>query len=570
MLDDDAPPPRRTKAPVRAPKPKPAPKPKALKPVKGKPIPAEIDPEVLAQKALEAKARRTAKKLAYAKRSVTQHSKRLTALKTVSGALDGEGSTAVVTDADLAELPPSARQIDDDKVIFRPNPGPQTLFLAATEKEVFFGGSRGGGKSAAMIVDPMRYCGNGNFRALFIRRTMPELRDIIAKTQMLYPKAFPGAKWKDQDKYWVFPSGARIEFGYAENMQDVLRYQGQSYTAIYIDELPQYPTPDVLNFLRSSLRSTDPSLPTYIRATGNPGNAGSFWVKAMFIDPAPPGEKFEVLVEAETIRGPIRQSISRRFIPSTVWDNPHLLHDTAYVTMLASLPEVQRRQMLDGDWNAYENAAFSEFRAELHTCRQFEIPSSWQRFRAADWGFTSPACCLWFAVDPADNTLYVYRELYVTKYTADKFAQAVNEAEREEIIRYGILDVSAWAQRGDIGPSIAETMIKEGCRWRPSDRSPRSRVNGKIEIHRRLAINTDTEKPGVIIFENCRNLIRTLPTLPLDSNNQEDVDTDAEDHSYDALRYGVMSRPISIETPFDNRDIARVQRFRPACSVFGY
>ena len=70
---------------------------------------------------------------------------------------------------------------------------------------------------------------------------MPELRDLIQKSQLLYSKAFPGAKWREQEKEWRFPSGAKIEFGYAENMTDALRYQGQSYTWIGIDELPQYP-----------------------------------------------------------------------------------------------------------------------------------------------------------------------------------------------------------------------------------------------------------------------------------------------------------------------------------------
>ena len=108
---------------------------------------------------------------------------------------------------------------------------------------------------------------------------MPELRDLINHYQRLYSRAFPGAKWREQEKEWRFQSGAKIEFGYAENMTDVLRYQGQSYTWIGIDELPQYPSPDIYNFLRSSLRSVDPNIPVYMRATGNPGNVGSQLVK---------------------------------------------------------------------------------------------------------------------------------------------------------------------------------------------------------------------------------------------------------------------------------------------------
>jgi hypothetical protein len=195
------------------------------------------------------------------------------------------------------------------------------------------------------------------------------------------------------------------------------------------------------------------------------------------------------------------------------------------------------------DWDAYEDSSFPEFNREIHVLENFDIPNNWMRFRAADWGYSSPACCLWFAVDH-DNVMYVYRELYIQRVTADEFAKKVLELEYGEYIRYGVLDSSTWANRGDIGPSIAETMIKEGCRWRPSDRSPRSRINGKIEIHKRLKLNENTNEPTLYILNNCKNLLRTLPMLPLDKNNSEDVDTKAEDHAYDALRYGCMSRPI--------------------------
>ena len=104
--------------------------------------------------------------------------------------------------------------VQNQEVIFKPNSGPQTQFLAASEREVFYGGARGGGKSYAMLVDPLRYCTKANHRALLVRRTMPELRDLIQKSQLLYSKAFPNAKWREQEKEWRFPSGAKIEFGY--------------------------------------------------------------------------------------------------------------------------------------------------------------------------------------------------------------------------------------------------------------------------------------------------------------------------------------------------------------------
>ena len=475
-----------------------------------------------------------------------------------------EGEEQLIEKDKIEETTPNIREaIKDRDIIFEPNEGPQTEFLAAPEREVFYGGARGGGKSYAMLVDPLRYCHKQKHRALLIRRTMPELRDLINHSQQLYSKAYPGAKWREQEKEWKFPSGARIEFGYAENLTDALRYQGQSYTWIGIDELPQYPTEDIYNFLRSSLRSVDPDIPVYMRATGNPGNVGSMWVKNMFVDPAVPNTKFDINIKTPTGI----KKISRRFIPAKLEDNPYLMQTDDYYAMLASLPEVQRKQFLEGNWEAFEDSSFPEFSKDIHVIKPFDIPRNWMRFRACDWGYSSPACCLWIAID-FDNNLFVYRELYTKKVTADLFARKVLEAEQGEYIRYGVLDSSTWARRGDIGPSIAETMILEGCRWRPSDRSPRSRVAGKLEIHKRLRV-IDKE-PGIRVFKTCRNLIRTLGSLPTDDKNPEDVDTNAEDHAYDALRYGCMSRPTHPKYAERFRTSFTDDSYKMADNKFGY
>lgn len=477
-----------------------------------------------------------------------------------------EGKQQVIEQDKIDESTPNIKKlIADREIIFQANEGPQTQFLAASEREVFYGGARGGGKSFALLADPLRYCTKQKHRALIIRRTMPELRDLINHSQQLYPKAYPGAKWREQEKEWKFPSGARIEFGYAENLTDVLRYQGQSYTWIGIDELPQYANVDIYNFLRSSLRSVDPDIPVYMRATGNPGNVGSLWVKNMFVDPAVPNTKFDI--EIQTPLGV--KKISRRFIPAKLQDNPYLMQTDDYYAMLASLPEVQRKQFLEGNWEAYEDSSFPEFSKEIHVIKPFDIPRNWMRFRTCDWGYSSPACCLWLAVD-FDNNIFVYRELYTQRVTADIFARKVLDAEQGEYIRYGVLDSSTWARRGDIGPSIAETMILEGCKWRPSDRSPRSRVAGKLELHKRLRPDEDTGYPSLFILDNCVNLIRTLPMLPTDKNNPEDVDTHTEDHAYDALRYGCMSRPIHpIKQDFMDK-VNENKQPKPADSIFGY
>ena len=478
-------------------------------------------------------------------------------------ALKGKNS-AVMTDKEVDKLPPNVQDHVEQNIIFKANDGPQTQFLAASEREVFYGGARGGGKSYAMLIDPLRYCDKAHHRALLIRRSMPELRDMINHSQRLYGQAYPGAKWREQEKEWRFPSGARIEFGYAENLTDVLRYQGQSYTWIGIDELPQYPTPEIYNFLRSSLRSVDPDIPVYMRATGNPGNVGSLWVKEMFVDPSEPNKSFDVHID--TVAG--RKSITRRFIPAKLQDNPYLMQTDDYMIMLSSLPEVQRKQFLEGDWSAFENSAFPEFDITTHVVQPFDIPRNWLRFRTCDWGYSSAACVLWIAVD-YDNNFWVYREHYTQRVTADVFARQVMEKEHNEYVRYGILDSSTWARRGDAGPSIAETMIREGCKWRPSDRSPRSRVAGKLELHKLLTKDQDTGQPKLKIFSNCTNLVRTMPMLPVDKNNPEDVDTHAEDHAYDALRYGVMSRSVHPKS-YDANRYTEKENFKPADRVFGY
>ena len=165
------------------------------------------------------------------------------------------------------------------EIIFEPNQGPQTDFLSAGEREVLYGGSAGGGKSYAMLADPVRYFGNPNFRGLLVRRTTEELRELISVSKQLYPKAVPEIKFLERDKTWVAPSGATLWLSYLDRDDDVTRYQGQAFSWIGFDELTQWSTPYAWNYLRSRLRTSDTSLPIYMRATTNPGGPGHQRVK---------------------------------------------------------------------------------------------------------------------------------------------------------------------------------------------------------------------------------------------------------------------------------------------------
>jgi len=481
---------------------------------------------------------------------------------------------------------PAKPKNKDIDFVFVPNEGPQSDFLAATETEVLYGGSAGGGKTFAMIADPMRYFENPNFVGLLLRRTNDELREIIWETNKLYKKLWPDAKWQDQKSMWTFPSGAKLWITYLDRDDDVLRYQGQAFTWIGMDELTQYPTPFAYTYLKSRLRTADPELKKCLsfRATTNPGGPGHHWVKKMFIDPAPAGQAFwatnietgEVIRYPENHDDPNKRGkpiFKRRFIPARLKDNPYLAEDGIYEANLLSLPEDQRRKLLEGDWSIVEGAAFAEFNPNHHVCKPFDVPSEWRRFRSADYGYSSPACVLWFAIDPAYDTLYVYRELYGSGMTGVDLAQKTLMLEAGEKIAYGILDSSVWHQRGHYGPSVAEEMIAAGCKWRPSDRGQGSRVSGKNRLHELLKVRSinglGEERAGIVFFDTCRQVISDLPAIPTDPDGTDDIDSRySRDHSYDALRYGIMSRPRA-SSPLD-WGTKPMHKYIPADDVFGY
>ena len=522
-------------------------------------------PKTFAEKKLAAVKR----KKSDAKRMLTMSEKKLAKL---------EGTDEQKTVSETLDFGSIATQKQTQEIIFAPNPGPQTDFLAASEREVLFGGAAGGGKSYSLLADPMRYFSNAAFSGLILRRTNDELRQLVSESQELYPKAYPGSKWQEKKSQWTFPSGARLWMTYLERPEDVMRYQGQAFCWIGWDELTQHPTSYSYLYMLSRLRTTDPALPLCVRATTNPGSSGHGWVKKMFIDPAPAGQSFDAtdIDTGQVLRYPDRHEkagqalFQRRFIPSKLSDNPYLAEDGQYEANLLSLPENQRRQLLDGDWAVADGAAFSEFKQSVHVVDPFDIPDNWTRFRSADYGYSSYSAVHWYAIDPAYETLIVYRELYVSKHTGKDLGKAVLDAEQGDSIKFGILDSSCWHNRGSTGPSIAEEMIAMGCKWRPSDRTAGARVAGKNQLHQRLKVDEDTEQPGIVFFNTCRQIIADLPVIPSCPKGTDDIDQRyASDHTYDSIRYGVMSRPRAF-SPFDMGRGVPEQRWKPSDSTFGY
>lgn len=501
--------------------------------------------------------RKKEKRLAQVRTKLENYKRSLDTSKSTLNKLEGKEAKSdgkITTETD--DLPKALRTVAEENVIFRPNTGPQTDFLAASETDVLYGGAAGGGKSYAMLVDPLRFAHRAAHRALILRRSMPELRELIDKSRELYPKAFPGCKYKEVEKLWNFPSGAKIEFGFLERDADVYRYQGQAYSWIGFDEITHQATEFSWNYLASRLRTTDPEIIPYMRCTANPGGVGAHWVKKRYIDPSPPNESFKGA-----------DGLSRKFIPARLDDNPYLANDGRYEQMLKALPPTQRKQLLEGDWEVAEGAAFTEFDRHLHVIEPFDIPINWERTKGIDYGYASESACIWGAVDRDDNTLIIYRELYRKGLLATDLAHLIAEMELNDPMSVpGVLDTACWNRTGQTGPTVGETLVKAGHKLRRADKN---RVAGKIQIHEYLKVQ-QSGRPKIQIFNTCPNLIRELQSIPLDKSNPEDVDTHAPDHAYDALRYLIMARPRIDDTFSRMRQLHRETIYQPADGTFGY
>ena len=494
------------------------------------------------------------KKLRAAKASLTTQTKVQTKLDEPEDVTTVTGK--VVTEDELDLLAPSTKKVVEDKIIFKPNEGPQTDFLAAPETDVLYGGAAGGGKSYAMLVDPLRFAHRAAHRALILRRSMPELRELIDKSRELYPKAFPGCKFREVEKIWTFPSGAKLEFGFLERDADVYRYQGQAYSWIGFDEITHLSTEFSWNYLASRLRTTDPEITPYMRCTANPGGAGATWVKKRYVNPSEPNESFTGA-----------DGLTRRFIPARLDDNPYLSKDGRYEQMLKALPDVQRKQLLEGNWDITEGAAFTEFDIGVHVITPFEIPVGWERVKGIDYGYASESACIWGCVDPTDGTLIIYRELYRKGLTGEDLAVMITNMELQDPFSVqGVLDTAAWNRTGTTGPTVGETLQRAGHKLRRADKN---RIQGKIQLHEYLRVQP-SGRPKIQIFNSCPNLIRELQSIPLDKSNPEDVDTHAPDHAYDALRYLIMSRPKVNDIFNQFRHMRMEQAYTPVDSEFGY
>ena len=461
-----------------------------------------------------------------------------------------------------------------ENVIWRPQER-QALFMQRPEDEVLYGGAAGGGKSDALVIEAARQVEIPYYKGLILRKTYPQLTELIEKSLRYYPGAFPRARYNEQKHCWTFPSGARIVFGSLQHEKDRFNYQGKAFDFIAFDELTHF-TFDEYIYLKSRNRPNGPGTRVYMRSTANPGGVGHAWVKERFITA---GEPMQTIWEDVVLVGPDgrtqRERMSRAFVPSTVFDNKILLeNDPKYLARLASLPEKEKRALLYGDWDCYEGQFFEDFRIEpdmraanaagvdlpreelkkqrrwCHVIEPFAIPSGWKVYRSFDWGYHRPFSVGWWAVD-YEGTVYRILEMYGCtetpneggKWVPPRVVQEIARAEREHPwlkgreIR-GIADPAIW--NAETGVSIAETAGRCGV-W--FDKGDHQRIPGWMQMHYRLAFD-ENGFPRMYVFNTCKAFIRTVPTLQYDKSLPEDLDSEGEDHVADETRYFLMSRPI--------------------------
>jgi hypothetical protein len=207
----------------------------------------------------------------------------------------------------------------------------QKVFLRTYALEALFGGAAGGGKSSALLMSALQYVDVPGYSAILFRRTYADLAlpGAIMDRFQAWIAAEDDIRWNANNYTAVFPSGARISFGYLNNSQDYLRYKGAEFQFIGMDEVTEIRESDyryMFSRLRRPANGPLSKVPLRMRAASNPAPN---WVRQRFI------------VEGK--------ESGRIFVPSKLTDNPGI-DAASYRQTLQALDPVERRRLEEGDW----------------------------------------------------------------------------------------------------------------------------------------------------------------------------------------------------------------------------
>lgn len=496
---------------------------------------------------------------------------------------------------------------DSMGALWTPQEGPQSYASVCPCDEIFFGGTRGGGKSDCAIgrqINGAEEWGD-KWNGLMIRRKYKDFAEIRRRIDELITQGMPAERTGGENqtnyvKFYAGPAkGARITLAAIKELKQIDDFQGHQYTEVTIDEAPSFPfIAQLIDKLRGCLRSPH-GVPCHIFMTGNPGGPGANSVKMLYIKKATPNTPFK------------SGDNTAIFVPSSLADNKILCaNDPAYVKRLQSIKDpALRAAWLLGDWDAFIGQAF-DFAREYHVVRPMSIPKGAPLYMTYDFGFGAPFSVGWWWVD-SDNRLYRFAEWYGwdgetpnvgMRWEDSRVGRGILEREKRlglegrNIIRLASHD--CWNKKPDYkgggqGPSTSEVWAGLGIYLIKADPSrglkirqfrERMHVNylnlpevarrlglkeyddkiegqvwldtsGNIVWERKLlemarmnAMQLQWERPMLQVYDTCTHFIRTIPDLCVDENNVEDIDTDQEDHIYDEACQICMARPISPKT----------------------
>ena len=481
-------------------------------------------------------------------------------------------------------------------VVWQPLPGSQSLAMACPCHHILYEGTRGPGKTDAQVMFFRKMVGRGYgafWRGIIFDREYKNLDDLIAKSQRWYPKFFDGAKFlaSKSDYKWVWPTGEELLFRQIKRISDYWNYHGQEFPFIGWNELSKYPTPELYEAMMSCNRSSFlpeehspinaqtglmeplPPIPLVVFSTTNPYGAGHNWVKSRFIDVAEPGQVVRKEIDVFNPQTQQREIIVKTQVRifGSYKENRYLSPE--YVAELESIKEEnKRRAWLWGDWDIVAGGALDDLWGQHLILPRFKVPKTWRIDRSFDWGSSHPFSVGWWAEAngeeatlpdgtifcPPPGTLIRIAEWYGAqeiglnkglRLSAKEIAKGIKEREKmlteqgwiESRVKAGPADNQISNVNEKDVESIKKKMADEGVDWIESDKRPGSRTNGLQLIRDRLEASKTKEGPGLYFMDNCRAAIATLPVLPRDEDNEDDVDSEAEDHVYDDVRYRVLA-----------------------------
>lgn len=497
---------------------------------------------------------------------------------------------------------PSGLLVPVQKVVWTPLQGSQELALACPANHILVEGTRGPGKTDGQLMKFRRYVGLGygkHWRGVIFDREYKNLDDLISKSRRWFPEFGDGAKFLSGNSQlkWVWPTGEELLFRVCKKLTDYWNYHGQEFPFIGWNELTKYPGRELYDIMMSCNRSSFlpsehpqwfkdvqdpqflPDLPLIVYSTTNPFGAGHNWVKRQFIDPAPPGVMVRMTTNVFNPRTQTRMDITKTQVRifCSYKENKYLSPE--YVAELENMRNPNRRRAwLWGDWDIVAGGAIDDLWDEVvHVAPRFRIPKGWRVDRSLDWGSSKPFSVGWWAEAngeeatledgsrwcPPPGALVRIHELYGTPpgelgsntgvmWGPKKLGEEVRRIDQQllaegwiqEPVRPGPADNSIYDVRPRDDKSEAESIGKAmedvGCYWERCDKSPGSRHNGLQLLRDRLQASVDFEGAGIYFMRHCAATLALLPVVPRDEDDQDDVDTEAEDHLYDEVRYRVL------------------------------